>query len=156
MNFHDLKMESIEGSSVPFSDYNDKPVLIVNVASHCGLTPQYKGLRALQEQGKVTVLGFPCNQFGAQEPGSPEEIQAFAKSKYDVNFPLFAKIEVNGDNACDLYKWLRDEQPNPDGTTEIQWNFTKFLVDGEGKVVKRFGPKTTPEEISSELDKYLD
>ena len=155
MNLYELSMPSIDGEEVSFSDYKGQPLLIVNVASHCGLTPQYAGLRQLQADGKVTVLGFPCNQFGAQEPGSPEEIQEFARSKYDVNFPLFAKIEVNGDQACDLYKWLKAQQPNEDGSEEIPWNFTKFLINGDGDVVKRFGPKTTPDEVAGALGHYL-
>jgi glutathione peroxidase len=101
------------------------------------------------------VLGFPCNQFGAQEPGTNAEILEFAQSKYDANFPMFAKIEVNGGGACELYQWLKAEQSNEDGSADIQWNFTKFLVNDKGEVVKRFGPRTTPEEISEELANYL-
>ncbi len=101
------------------------------------------------------MLGFPCNQFGEQEPGSDTEIMEFAKSNYDVNFPMFSKVEVNGDGACDLYKSLKVQQPNEDGSADIQWNFTKFLVDGTGKCIRRFGPKTTPEEIAAELPQYL-
>lgn len=155
MNLYELSMKSIDDENVALSRYKGQPLLIVNVASHCGLTPQYAGLRQLQEDGKVAVLGFPCNQFGAQEPGTPAEIQEFARSKYDVNFPLFAKVEVNGDGACELYQWLKAAQPNEDGSTDIQWNFTKFLVNGQGEVVKRFGPRTTPEEVATELDNYL-
>ena len=109
----------------------------------------------MHESGRVTVLGFPCNQFGAQEPGTNAEILEFAQSKYNANFPMFAKIEVNGDGACDLYQWLKAEQPNDDGTPDIPWNFTKFLIDREGRVVKRFGPRTTPEEVDAELDTHL-
>ena len=100
----------------------------------------------------MQVLGFPCNQFGAQEPGTNAEILEFASTKYDVNFPMFSKIEVNGDGACDLYKILKAAQPNADGSEDITWNFTKFLVNGKGEVVKRFDPKTTPEDIALELD----
>jgi glutathione peroxidase len=131
---------------------------VVNVASRCGLTPQYSGLRELQEQNEdrgFTVLGFPCNQFGAQEPGTSEQILEFCESKYDVNFPLFEKVDVNGNAACDLYKLLKTQKSNEDGTSDIQWNFTKFLVDGSGNVVARYGPRTTPEEIAKELPKYL-
>ncbi len=103
----------------------------------------------------MVVLGFPCNQFGAQEPGTNAEILEFATSRYQANFPMFAKIEVNGAGACPLYQWLRTEQPEPDGKTEIPWNFTKFLVNSRGAVVKRFGPKTTPEELAAELGNYL-
>ncbi len=101
------------------------------------------------------MLGFPCNQFGAQEPGSNEEIREFAKSKFDVNFPIFAKIDVNGDDACELYRHLKAQQPRPDGEEDIAWNFTKFLVDKDGNVLARFEPKTTPEEIGEKLPKYL-
>lgn len=115
------------------------------------MTPQYAGLRTLHESGTVTVLGFPCNQFGAQEPGSNEEILDFATSKYDANFPLFAKVEVNGDGACDLYKLLKSEQPRADGLQDIAWNFTKFLVDGDGKVLARYEPGVTPDEIAADI-----
>ena len=156
--FHDLTMNSLAGEPVKFSTFKGKTVLIVNVASRCGLTPQYAGLRALQESNakkNFTVLGFPCNQFGAQEPGTPEEIQTFCDTKYNVNFPLFEKIEVNGSGTCELYKLLKSKQPNDDGTSDIQWNFTKFLVDAKGDVVARFGPRTTPEEIAAKLLQYL-
>ncbi len=103
----------------------------------------------------MNVLAFPCNQFGKQEPGTNAEIHAFAKSKYDVNFPMFAKIEVNGDGAAPLYAFLREQAPGEDGTSEISWNFAKFLVDAKGNVVKRYGPKTTPEEIAADLDAAL-
>ena len=122
------------------------------------MTPQYAGLRTLQtERGgeNFTVLGFPCNQFGAQEPGTNEEILAFATSKYDANFPLFAKIEVNGNGACELYEILKAAQPNEDGSTDILWNFTKFLVNAKGEVAKRFAPKTTPEQIAAQLDALI-
>ena len=155
MNLYELSMPSVTGDTVNFSAYQDKPLLIVNLASHCGLTPQYTALRTLQEEGKVTVLGFPCNQFGAQEPGTDAEILAFAKSKYDVNFPVFSKIEVNGPNACGLYQWLKSEQPDDEGNEDIPWNFTKFLVTADGRVAKRFGPTVTPEQIAEELDQYL-
>jgi glutathione peroxidase len=102
-----------------------------------------------------TVLGFPCNQFGEQEPGTDAQIAEFAKSNYDVNFPIFSKIDVNGDRACDLYKTLRKQQPNEDGTEDVQWNFTKFLVDKEGNCIKRIGPRTPPEEIATELAQHL-
>ena len=101
------------------------------------------------------MLGFPCNQFGAQEPGTNAEILEFARSRYNANFPMFAKIEVNGDGACELYQWLKAQQPNEDGSSDIPWNFTKFLVNGKGEAVKRFGPRTTPEEVAAELHKFL-
>lgn len=155
MNLAELEMESITGEQISFSEFKDQALLIVNLASQWGLTPQYAGLRALQEQGDVKVLGFPCNQFGAQEPGTNEEILAFAQSKYDVNFPMFAKIEVNGDGAAPLYQWLKTEQTEEDGTVDIPWNFAKFLVNRNGEVVKRFHPKVTPEEISATLSSLL-
>jgi glutathione peroxidase len=122
------------------------------------MTPQYAGLRTLHQDNEAagfTVLGFPCNQFGAQEPGSDEEILAFATSKYDVNFPMFSKIEVNGDGACDLYKYLKAEQADEEGKDDIAWNFTKFLVNGDGAVVGRFAPTATPEQIGEALPSYL-
>ena len=122
------------------------------------MTPQYAGLRTLQAQRNnenFTVLGFPCNQFGGQEPGSNDEILTFAKSKYDINFPIFAKVEVNGDGACELYEILKNAQPNEDGSTDVKWNFTKFLVNVDGVVVKRFDPGTTPEDIDGQLDGLL-
>jgi glutathione peroxidase len=109
----------------------------------------------LHEEGKVTVLGFPCNQFGAQEPGSDEEILEFAKSKFDANFPMFSKIEVNGDGACDLYRWLKSEKPGADGNEDIAWNFTKFLVGKDGNVLTRFDPQVSPEDIAGQLADYL-
>ncbi len=119
------------------------------------MTRQYAGLRTLEEDGAVKVLGFPCNQFGAQEPGSNEDILEFARSRYDANFQLFAKIEVNGDGACDLYEYLKAEQPRPDGKTNIAWNFTKFLIDGDGRVLARYEPKVTPAEIAEDLPRQL-
>ncbi len=122
------------------------------------MTPQYAGLRTLHESNKnngFSVLGFPCNQFAAQEPGTNAEILEFAQSKYDVTFPMFAKIEVNGDGACDLYKYLKDAQADEEGKADIAWNFTKFLVDGTGSVIARFGPQTTPEEIGQQLPSHL-
>ena len=122
------------------------------------MTRQYAGLRALQENRNdipLTILGFPCNQFGAQEPGTNDEILEFATSKYDINFPMFSKIEVNGNNACELYRHLKSAQANADGSEDVTWNFTKFLVNKKGKVVKRFDPKTSPEDIAAQLDALL-
>ena len=133
-------------------------MLIVNVASKCGFTPQYEGLEALQRQYRekgFTVLGFPCNQFGAQEPGDAEEIANFCKLTYDVDFPLFAKIDVNGDDAAPIYKFLKDEAPGLLGSKAIKWNFTKFLVDRAGKVVKRYAPQTKPEELKQDIEALL-
>ncbi len=122
------------------------------------MTPQYAGLRTLQEEHEAsgfTVMGFPCNQFGAQEPGTNEEILEFAKSNYDVNFPMFAKIDVNGDGACDLYKMLKASKADDEGKADIAWNFTKFLVGRDGEVLARFAPQTTPEEIGASLADHL-
>lgn len=122
------------------------------------MTPQYAGLRTLQDSYAAkgfTVLGFPCNQFGAQEPGTDAEILQFAQNKYQANFPMFSKIEVNGDGACELYKYLRKAVPEPDGSENIPWNFTKFLVGRDGKAIKRYSPRATPEDVAKELDGYL-
>ena len=154
MNFHDLTMKDIQGEDVSFDTFKGKHCLVVNVASECGMTPQYKGLedlyRANQEKN-FTVLGFPCNQFKEQEPGSDAEICEFVQSKYQVTFPMFSKIKVNGENACQLYQWLKSETATGDEVQDIPWNFAKFLVDGEGRVVERFGPRTTPAEIAAKL-----
>jgi glutathione peroxidase len=157
-DFHALEMQSITGEKVKFDAYKGKVCLIVNLASRWGLTPQYAGLRTLHEDNAATgftVLGFPCNQFGAQEPGTDAQILEFARTKYDVGFPMFSKIEVNGEGACELYRMLKAGQPNDDGTTDIQWNFTKFVVGRDGKVLKRFSPRATPEDIGKELSNYL-
>ena len=125
---------------------------MVNVASHCGMTPQYTGLEALYRKYKdrgFTVLGFPCNQFGAQEPGTEAEIQAFCSTNYDVTFPMFAKIDVNGADAHPLYAYLKGEKPGLLGTEAIKWNFTKFLVGRDGKVVRRYAPTDKPEDLDS-------
>ena len=119
------------------------------------MTRQYAGLRTLEADGAVKVLGFPCNQFGRQEPGTNEEILEFARSRYDANFQMFAKVEVNGDGACDLYGFLKSERPRSDGNPDIAWNFTKFLVDGGGRVVARYEPGVTPEQIADDLDNHL-
>jgi len=133
-------------------------LLIVNVASRCGFTPQYAGLQALYEKYRdrgFLVLGFPCNQFGSQEPGSEAEIGAFCNSSYGVTFPLFAKIDVNGNEAHPLYQHLKSEAPGVLGTEAIKWNFTKFLVDRQGGVVKRYAPKEEPQDIASDIEALL-
>lgn len=158
MGFHDISMDTIGGESVSLGSYRGNVCLVVNVASRCGLTPQYGGLQKLHEENQgsgFTVLGFPCNQFAGQEPGSNDEIQTFCSTRYDVKFPLFSKIEVNGDGTCELYRLLKSAAPNEDGSEDVQWNFTKFLVDAEGQVVKRYGPRTTPEDIGADLANYL-
>ena len=150
-NLHDFSVKTIDGQSKSLKDYKGKPVLLVNVASACGLTPQYTGLEKLfreyRDQGLV-VLGLPCNQFGAQEPGSEVEIQQFCSQNYGVSFPLTSKIEVNGAGAHPLYAWLRGET----GGADIQWNFEKFLVGKDGHIVKRYSPKTVPEDKALRAD----
>jgi len=157
-SIHDFTMPSIEGEDVPLRSYDGKVCLVVNLASQCGLTPQYAGLRGLHDDHQArgfAVLGFPCNQFGAQEPGSDAEILEFARSKYDASFPIFSKVEVNGDGGCPLYAYLKAAAPDEEGNTEIPWNFTKFLVGRDGRVIKRYGPQVTPEEIAAELGEHL-
>ena len=156
------KMKSLSGKTVDLSKYSGKVVLIVNTASQCGLTPQYEGLQKLHEKYNdkgLAVLGFPCNQFGAQEPGTEEEISEFCTQNYGVKFDMFAKIEVNGDNRDDLYKYLTAQQTEPKSSGKITWNFEKFLIGRDGKVAARFIPKTEPESeqlitaIETELSK---
>jgi glutathione peroxidase len=151
---HDFTLNSIAGDPVSLADYKGKALLIVNVASACGLTPQYEGLEAMQKelgpQG-FEVLGFPCNQFGAQEPGTESEIATFCETSFGVTFPMFSKLEVNGDGTAPLYMHLKSATKDASGKDDIAWNFTKFLVDGSGAVVKRFEPMTTPEEITPEV-----
>lgn len=143
---------------ISMDQYRGKVLLIVNTASRCGFTPQYEGLEALYRKYKdrgFEVLAFPCNQFGAQEPGDDKEIRSFCSLKYDVSFPLFSKVEVNGDDALPLWKHLKEEAPGVLGTQGIKWNFTKFLVDRQGHVAKRFAPQDKPEEIASDVEKLL-
>jgi len=147
-----------DGSTADLSNHQGEVMLIVNVASKCGFTPQYEGLEALQRKydGKgFSVLGFPCNQFGAQEPGNADEIANFCKLTYDVSFPLYGKIDVNGDNAAPLYQHLKDEAPGLLGSKSIKWNFTKFLVDRSGKVVKRYPPQTKPEDLARDIEALI-
>ena len=154
----DIPVKSADGSTSDLSSHEGKVMLIVNVASKCGFTPQYEGLEALQKQYRdkgFTVLGFPCNQFGAQEPGDAEEIASFCKLTYDVDFPLFAKIDVNGDDAAPLYQHLKAEAPGLLGSKAIKWNFTKFLVDRSGKVARRYAPQTKPEDIAADIEALL-
>jgi glutathione peroxidase len=150
--------KAITGETIPLSDYAGKVMLVVNTASKCGFTPQYAGLEKLHkdlaERGLV-VMGFPCNQFGAQEPGDAAEIANFCSLTYDVDFPMFAKVDVNGDSADPLFKYLRKEAPGLMGSTAIKWNFTKFLIDRSGKVVGRFAPQVTPEQLRGEVEKLL-
>ena len=155
---YDFDVKDIKGNSVSLSDYKGKALLIVNTASKCGFTPQYKGLEALYEKLKhqgFEVLGFPCNQFGKQEPGSDEEIAEFCDLTFKVSFPMFSKIDVNGEQAAPLYQFLKSEAPGVLGSKGIKWNFTKFLVNKEGQVVKRFAPKDKPESIESQVTEIL-
>jgi glutathione peroxidase len=174
---YDFAATTADGTAVSLADYEGKLLLIVNVASKCGLTPQYEGLESLYRHDKergLEILGFPCNQFKEQEPASDAEIQAFCKATYDVTFPVFAKIDVNGPDADPLYKYLRAEavgdfgprygdfyeaiskiRPEAEGTDEVKWNFTKFLVDRKGNVVKRYEPSVSPADIETDLEQYL-
>jgi len=155
---HDFTVDDIRGKPVKLSRYKGRVALVVNTASQCGFTPQYKGLEALQKKYHAKgfdVLGFPCNQFGAQEPGSEEEIAAFCETSFGVTFPMFAKVDVNGDDAAPLYRWLKKEKPGLLGSEAIKWNFTKFLVDRDGKVVARYAPNDTPESIAPDIEKLL-
>ncbi len=177
---YDFKAESNDGGEVSFSDYKGKVLLVVNTASKCGFTPQYDGLEALYKKyndNGLVVIGFPCDQFGHQEPGSDEEISEFCRLNYGVTFPLMAKSDVNGENANEIFKWLYSEKPfagfgdsdtgkfmdgmlsrgNPDyaSNPDIKWNFTKFLIDRKGHVVARFEPVVTPEQLESEIEALL-
>ena len=155
---YDFTVRDLAGHDVPLADYRGKVLLIVNTASKCGFTPQYEGLealyRGLKDRG-FAVLGFPCNQFAGQEPGSAEEIGQFCKLTYDVSFPMFAKIDVNGPDASPLYKWLKAEAPGLLGSTSVKWNFTKFLVDREGRVTGRYAPTTGPEALRKPVEALL-
>jgi glutathione peroxidase len=158
MSLYDFEATSIDGRPQSFADYRGKTLLIVNVASKCGFTPQYEGLEALYREYKdrgLVVLGFPCDQFGHQEPGDEEQIRGFCSTRYGVSFPMFAKVEVNGKGAHPVYRHLKQEAPGILGSEAIKWNFTKFLVDKQGKVRKRFAPASSPEEIGKELDGLL-
>ncbi len=173
---YDFTAKTAAGEEVSLGDYAGKVLLLVNVASKCGLTPQYEGLEALYREAKergLEVLGFPCNQFKGQEPGTDEEIQEFCKTSYDVTFPVFSKIDVNGPAADPLYQYLRTEAPgdfgpqyggfydaiskiNPEaGADDVKWNFTKFLIGRDGAVIKRYEPPVSPDDIKADLENYL-
>ena len=154
----DFKAQDISGNEVDLSAYRGKVLLIVNTASKCGFTPQYKGLQALFEKYRergLEVLGFPCNQFGHQEPGDEAAISEFCELNFGVDFPLFGKIDVNGDNAHPLYRHLKDEAPGILGSKAVKWNFTKFLVNREGKVVRRYAPTDKPEALAKDIEALL-
>ena len=157
-NAYDFSAKTLDGQDQPLADYRGKAMLVVNTASKCGFTPQYTGLEKLwgtyKDQGLV-VLGFPCDQFGHQEPGDADEIRNFCSLNYDVSFPLYEKVEVNGGAAHPLWKWLKKEKPGLLGMESIKWNFTKFLVDKNGHVVKRYAPTDTPEQIEKDLASVL-
>ena len=158
MSIYDLEVEDIDGKTVSMSRYKGEVLLIVNVASECGFTPQYEGLEKLYEKYKekgFMVLGFPCNQFRQQESKSNKEIKFFCQATYNVQFDMFAKIDVNGEDASPLYKFLKKEQGGFLWMDSIKWNFTKFLVDREGNVVERYAPVTTPESIEEDIVKLL-
>jgi glutathione peroxidase len=156
-SIYDFSAKSLAGEDTPLKRFEGKVLLIVNTASACGFTPQYKGLEALQQKYGArgfSVLGFPCNQFGRQEPGSAAEIEQFCSSNYAVTFPMFDKIDVNGDHAHPLYQYLRREKSGLLGSA-IKWNFTKFLVDRSGKVVGRYAPTTTPGQLTGDIEALL-
>lgn len=158
MTLTTLRLTRLDGTEYPNTLLQDRVILVVNVASRCGFTPQYTGLEALHrefgERGLV-ILGFPCNQFGAQEPGDADEIARFCSLDYPVSFPIMAKCEVNGPQAHPLYRWLKAEQPGLLGSEAIKWNFTKFLINREGQVVARYAPQTRPQALAADIQALL-
>jgi len=155
---YDFSATSLDGTPRALEEWRGKVLLIVNVASQCGFTPQYTGLEQLYrrfEPRGFAILGFPCNQFGKQEPGSAAEIRSFCSTRYEVSFPMFEKLEVNGANTHPLYRWLEQEAKGALGTRSIKWNFTKFLIDREGRVVRRYAPMTKPESIAGDIERLL-
>jgi glutathione peroxidase len=158
MNVYQFKAKTIKEEEVSLENYNGNVLLVVNTASECGLTPQYAELQKIYDQYKdrgFYVLGFPCNQFGSQEPGSEEKIYEFCSINYGVNFPMFAKVEVNGEKAHPLFQYLKEEAPGELESKAIEWNFAKFLVDRNGQVVGRYAPTVSPTDISDEIEKLL-
>ncbi|ANB57152.1 glutathione peroxidase family protein [Anoxybacillus sp. B7M1] len=158
MSIYDFTVKTIHGEEKTLAEYKGNILLIVNTASKCGFTPQYKELQELYDQYRdkgLVVLGFPCNQFGNQEPGTEEEIAQFCELNYGVTFPMFAKVDVNGEYAHPLFDYLTKKAPGVFGTKAIKWNFTKFLVDRDGTVIERFAPKTRPAELKQEIEKLL-
>ena len=157
-SIYEIAVKTIDGKETTLADYQGKVLLIVNVASKCGFTPQYKGLEALYQKYKtegLEILGFPCNQFGGQEPGTETEIQSFCSLNYGVTFPMFAKIDVNGTHEHPLYTYLKSKKTGLLGFDAIKWNFSKFLVDRQGEVVERYAPSTSPDSISTDIETYL-
>lgn len=158
MTVYDFTAKNLAGQDVPLSDFRGQVLLIVNTASKCGFTPQYAGLEELYEKlhpEGLTILGFPCNQFGAQEPGSESEIGTFCQKNYGVSFPMFAKIDVNGADAHPLYQYLKKDRKGLLGTEAIKWNFTKFLIGRDGEPVARYAPQTKPEDLEAPVRKLL-
>ena len=157
-SIYDFTCKASSGNEISLSDYRGKTLLIVNTASKCGFTPQYDGLQSLQDQydsEKFSVLAFPCNQFGGQEPGTDNEIQEFCSLNFKTTFPVFSKIDVNGENAHPLYKFLCSEKKGVLGSENIKWNFTKFLINSDGDPVARYASTTTPEKISKDIEKLI-
>ncbi|SFZ78200.1 glutathione peroxidase [Chitinimonas taiwanensis] len=157
-SFYDFSADRLDGAPENLAAYRGKVVLVVNTASECGFTPQYAGLQELYARYKdkgLVILGFPCNQFGGQEPGDSEQIGAFCQKNYGVDFPIFAKVEVNGDGAHPLYQYLKSSAKGVLGTEAIKWNFTKFLINREGQVVDRYAPTTKPEELVKDIEALL-
>ncbi|MCI0764365.1 glutathione peroxidase [Bacillus sp. TL12] len=158
MTVYNFSAKTITGEEKSLREYEGKVLLIVNVASKCGFTPQYKGLQSIYEKYKgqgLEILGFPCNQFGGQEPGTEEEITSFCELNYGVTFPMFAKVDVKGDKSHPLYTYMTDRAPGILGMKAVKWNFTKFLIGRDGKVMDRFAPQTKPEELEKEIEKVL-
>ena len=159
-SLYDFTMKTIDGKEQALADYRGKALLVVNVASKCGLTPQYEALQALHAEYAprgFAVLGFPCNQFAGQEPGSDADVKAFCSTTYGVTFPMYSKVEVNGTGRSPLYAWLTEQATRPDGPGDIKWNFAKFIVDKSGQVAARFDPKTAPTapELKQAVEKAL-
>lgn len=158
MSIYDLKVKNNKNEEIDFSSYKGKVLLIVNTASKCGFTPQYEGLEELYRTYKkkgFEVLAFPCNQFGAQEPGSSEEIASFCDLQFNITFPLFDKIDVNGSNTHPLYEYLKKQAPGLLGSKKIKWNFTKFLVSKDGEMIKRFSPQSKPDSLINDIESLL-
>lgn len=157
-DIYDFQVTTIKGEQKPLEEFKGKVLLIVNTASKCGFTPQFKGLEKLYEAYKdkgLEILGFPCNQFLSQDPGSDDQISEFCQLNYGVSFPMFSKVEVNGPGTHPLFAYLKSEAKGMLGTEKIKWNFTKFLVDAEGNVIERYAPKTEPKDIASDIEKLL-
>ncbi len=157
-SIYDFTVRRIDGQPLPLEEFRGHVLLVVNTASACGFTPQYAGLEALHRQygpQGLVVLGFPCNQFGAQEPGSHSEIETFCETRFGVSFPLMEKVDVNGEEALPLYRWLKSKAPGVLGTEGIKWNFTKFLIGRNGQVIRRYAPMAKPEQIAADIEAAL-